>query len=166
MKHAKPGVTLTELVVFLWIFALLAVAVVTFLARSSVLCVQFNKKSDQVAVVTSAGDWLARDLRGADPQRDTINVLDESLAMLNSQEKIRWKLKDGIVMRTVQRFDAAENGWKKPYTSHVAHDVTTLAFKQIVKDGHLKGIVCTMTYTLLAKEENIVYRCALRNGVV
>jgi hypothetical protein len=169
-RELKTGVTLTELLIFLWVFALFATTVVTFLARISTLCAQSNKKCDAVAVISSIGDMLAHDVYNADTERDTITVRADHIAFFNAQQKITWKLKDAKLLRTIQRFDAHVNEWKKPYTQHVADNITSLTCKPIHKQrgkiNVLKGITCDIVYTIMEQKRNASYTLAFRNGVV
>lgn len=170
MKTMK-GFFLTEVLVFLFLFSFFSLVLMRFIATATTLLMNINKKSDEIATLASAFDWLMRDLHVFDTLSDTLTVEGEKMLKINSPaERITWKLHEGKLMRVLQRYDTALQRWKKTYSSCVADHIENISF-EIVRNKKAKdkieGIICTIfTQNSEKKVCQLQQAIALRNRVI
>jgi len=171
--QAKKGVFLIEVLVFLLLFSFFSILIMKFIATSTITLTQINKKSDKIATLTSAMDWLMRDVHGIDPFMNQVSVKEEgALSIISATERITWKLKNDNLLRVLQRYDTKLNHWKKPYISQVAKNVSVFTVALIHSKGKeikgsLKGIMCQCSGLIGDEKYHHLHQTiALRNGEI
>ena len=169
--QTNRGVFLTEIIVFLFLFSFFSLLVMQFIATSTTSLAKINKKSDQIATLTSAIDWLMRDIQNIDIFVSQIILENKMLKVFSALERITWKLYDAKLLRVSQRYDTKIKHWKKPYTCLVAKNVTCVTFsllynKKISENQNIIGIRCKLSGLITEQTKHIDQTIALRNRVL
>lgn len=169
--RARQGMFLIEVLITLMLFSFLSVLIMRFIATSTWTMLSMNKHNDQIVAVTSAVDWLMRDMESLTSSEQLVKDGKNDLKIVQESERITWKLHTDRLLRISQSYDKQRGRWKKPYTCEVAGNIQEFVWHIIYKKDfenkqHLAGITCTISGY---KDDKIPLRVtqviALRNGL-
>lgn len=169
MKIAK-GMFLTEILIFLFLFSFFSLLFMKFIATTIATLAKISKKHDQIATITSALDWLIRDVESLDSLSDNILVKNGKKLKINyDSQRITWKLSQGKLLRVLQKYDDSLHTWKNPYFSLVAYPISDLSFEPIynkISKNKIQGFICTLSgQTVQNKKFELHQTLVLRNGL-
>ena len=125
----QPGVSLLEFLIYLMLFAFVAMSTSYLLVRANSMVFGQGATSNTMINLYVAHDLLARDLRTASAQKKQWKKITASALIWHAAQKdIGWYQEKDTLIRVEGQYNAEKNVWHKKIKSVVAQPITQVAF--------------------------------------
>jgi type II secretory pathway pseudopilin PulG len=156
----QQGFCMSELLLYLALFALLATLLMRFVVATTLHLRTSSRQADAIAGLYTAFDWLAHDIKKGPYEQSAWHLDATKISWYYQQERISWKVKEGRLLRTIRRYDPTQQSWKRAATHIALCNVAAIQLEPSSDSAHhIDSITCTLEVMLPSGKRYTAKRC-------